>query len=204
MARMQGVGEGRPLPVLPALAGLVELRTGTACAVTETGLAMALMAGPAQAGEWAAVVGVPDFGLEAAAQMGIDLTRTIVVPEPGEHWLSVTAGLVDVTGVVLVRPPGPVSEYQAGRLAARLRQKDAVLIALGTWPRCALRLAARESMWLGLGQGHGHLRGRVVRVVVTTSAAPPRTASLLLPGPKQEVVRVDEADRDAVLVSRAG
>ena len=53
---------------------------------------MSLMAGPSQAGEWTAVVGVPEFGFDAALAFGVDLGRCIVVPEPGEHWLSVTAG----------------------------------------------------------------------------------------------------------------
>lgn len=205
MHRLEGLAGGRALPILPALEGLLELRTGTVCGVSETALAMALLAGPSRAGEWAAVVGMPDFGLEAAAQVGIDLTRTIVVPDPGEHWLSVTAGLVDVASVVLVQPPGPVTEHQAIRLAARLRQRDAALLALGAWPRCVVRLTAREPVWLGLGQGHGHLRGRVLRVRVTTNAAPPREASLLLPGPGQEIVRVDGDDRvEAPIVAWAG
>ena len=67
-------------------------------------LAMALVAGPSQAGEWIAMVGAPDFGLEAAAGFGIDLERTVVVPRPGEHWLSVAAGLLEVAGVVMVKP----------------------------------------------------------------------------------------------------
>ena len=64
-------------------------------------------------------------GFDAALAFGVDLGRCIVVPEPGEHWLSVTAGLVEVTSLVLVRPPVAVSEQQAARMLARLRQKDA-------------------------------------------------------------------------------
>ena len=78
---------------------------------------MALLAGPSQAGEWSAVVGVPDLGLEAAAAYGLDLDRTVVVPRPGEHWLSVTAGLLEVGRWSLVRPYARVSEHQAERLA---------------------------------------------------------------------------------------
>ena len=56
-------------------------------------LALALMAGPSRAGSWCAVVGVTDFGVEAASALGVDLARTVVVPEPGEQWLEVTAAL---------------------------------------------------------------------------------------------------------------
>ncbi|MFP5282525.1 MAG: hypothetical protein ACLGIF_03640 [Actinomycetes bacterium] len=203
--RMEGAATSRALPLLPALSGLLELRTGSACSVEGAAVALALLAGPSRAGEWSAVVGVPELGLEAATGFGIDLSRTIVVPDPGEHWLSVTAGLVDVASVVLVRPPTAVSEQQASRIGARLRVKDAALIAWGRWPRAAVRLSAHESTWLGLGRGHGCLRGRRVRVTVTTNSAPPREATLLLTGPQQEVVRLG-AEEAAVAspVVRAG
>ena len=80
----------------------------------------------------------------------------------------------------------------------------------GSWARCAVRLGARESTWLGLGEGHGHLRGRVLRVAVSRPAAPVREATLLLPGPEQEVVCVGQRDDTArsgvgrTLLSRAG
>ena len=100
---------------LPGLAGVLQLKTGGAYAVDSPSLAMALMAGPSQAGEWSAVVGMPDFGLEAAAAYGLDLDRTVVVPDPGEHWLSVTAGLLEVATLVLVRPSaGSASSRPSG------------------------------------------------------------------------------------------
>ena len=185
--RMQGTTTARTLPILPALAGLIELRTGLAYAVDSLGLVMALMAGPSRAGEWSAVVGAPDFGFDAAVGFGVDLERTVVVPDPGEHWMSVTAGLVDVASVVVVRPPAPVTEHQAERLRARLRQKDALLICWGDWPRCEVRLSVQQSRWQGLGQGHGHLRGRRALVSVSRSGAPVRQVGMWLPGTDQEV-----------------
>ena len=143
--RMQGTSVRRRPGSLPGLAGLVQLRTGGTYAVDSPSLALALMAGPSQAGEWGAVVGVADLGLESAAEFGLDLERTVVVPRPGEHWLSVTAGLIEVASLVLVRPPVPPTEQQAERLRARLRQKDAALIALGDWPRSRGAAAASPS-----------------------------------------------------------
>lgn len=188
--QMEGLAARRSLPLLPALAELADLRTGTTCEVSGVALAMALLAGPSRAGEWIAVVGVPDFGLEAAAAFGIDLGRTIVVPDPDEHWLSVTAGLIEVTGAVLVRPPGAVTESQAARLGARLRRCDAALLSLGPWPRGHLRLSAHDPVWSGVRRGSGHLTGCRVTVSVAAPGAPPRKASLLLPGPAHEVVRL--------------
>jgi hypothetical protein len=150
------------------------------------------MAGPSQAGEWSAVVGAPEFGLEAAADFGLALERTIVVPAPGEHWLSVTAGLADVVSVVLVKPSSPVTEHQAERLRSRLRQKDAALICWGRWPRCDAEVSISASSWSGLGQGHGHLQGREVEVSVRRGGAPVRRTALWLPGVDRRVSVRDE------------
>lgn len=185
--RMQGAGVTRTLDSLPALREVIRLKTGGAYAVDSPSLAMALMAGPSLAGEWSAVVGVPEFGLEAAAGFGLALERTIVVPHPGEHWLSVTAGLADVVSVVLVKPSGPVTESQAERLRSRLRQKDAALLCWGGWPRCDAEVVVSASSWTGLGQGHGHLRGRTVEVSVRRGGAPARRTTLWLPGTDQQV-----------------
>jgi hypothetical protein len=189
--RMQGTGVSRTLESLPGLAGVLRLKTGGAYAVDSPALAMALLAGPSQAGEWTAVVGVPDFGLEAAAAYGLDLDRTVVVPRPGEHWLSVTAGLVEAVSAVLVSPYAAVSAAQAERLRSRLRQKDAALICLGDWPRADATLRVTGSTWFGLGQGYGHLTGHQVEVAVNSGGAP-RAVSLWLPAPDQTVTVIEE------------
>jgi hypothetical protein len=149
-----------------------------------------LVAGPSQAGEWIAFVGVPDLGLEAAAQFGIDLDRTVAVPRPGELWLSVTAGLLDVATVVVVKPPVPVSAQQAERLKSRLRMKDAALVCWGEWPRSDATLTITESSWLGLGYGHGRLTARRV-VVSVRQGGPVRHVPLWLPDPDQQVAERD-------------
>ena len=159
--RMQGSAISRTLESVPGLSGVIQLRTGEAYAVDSPSLAMALVAGPSQAGEWIGIVGAPDLGLEAAAGFGIDLERTVVVPRPGELWLSVAAGLLDVASVVIVKPPIPASAQQAGnRLKSRLRMKDAALVCWGEWPRSDATLAVTESSWHGLGRGHGRLTAR--------------------------------------------
>jgi len=177
--RMQGGATSRRLP---GLTTDLDLATGAAYATDSAGLALALLAGPSAAGEWVGVVGAPDLGYEAAAALGVDLERTIVVPHPGEHWLSVVAALVDVASVVLVRPTVPVTEHPAERMRARLRTKDAALVCWGEWPRCAARYRVRESVWSGLGRGHGHLTGRRMVVEVGRAGSPRQTFGLELPG----------------------
>jgi hypothetical protein len=181
MARMQDGVPRMALETHPALAGLVQLRAGGSYSVDSASLAMALAAGPSRAGGWCAVVGVTDFGAEAATALGIDLSRTVLVPEPGEQWLDVTAALVDVATVVVVRPAGRVAEHVAEKLGARLRKRSAVLVAWGDWPRCEVRLTTRDPAWSGVGEGHGHLRARRLVVEARRGSGPPRRGALWFP-----------------------
>src|SRR5918993_1039501 len=90
------------------------LREGTVVTVERsTTLLMALLAGPSASGRWVAVVGLPDFGVEAAARFGIALDRLVLVPDPRRQWLTVVAALADVIPVVAVRPAGPGAPAQA-------------------------------------------------------------------------------------------
>lgn len=185
MRRLERPTPGVELAQAPSVRALPALRGGTSVEVGDLGLAMALLAGPTAAGDWCAVVGTPDFGAEAAAGVGVDLARVVLVPEPGEHWLEVVAALVDVVPLVLLRPPSAVTDGTAARVAARLRRRDAVLLLHdepGRWPRCELRLRATRSSWSGLGPGHGRLRSRDLEVQVREGARPPRTVLLRLAG----------------------
>jgi hypothetical protein len=187
IGRLQGrPGEAaRPLDTHPALAGIVQLRAGGTYQVAPeyggAGLALALLAGPSAVGGWGAVVGVPDFGAEAAAGLGVRLDRTVLVPDPGELWLETVAALVDVVTIVVVRPSGRVGEAQASKLAARLRTREAALVSLGPWPRADVRLAVETPRWSGAGRGEGHLRARHVTVVVQRGTAPARRTDLWFP-----------------------
>jgi hypothetical protein len=197
----------RELPTNPALAELLPggaLAAGSAYSVVgSTTLALSLLQGPSAAGAWCAVVGVPDLGVEAAAGLGIDLDRLVLVPHPGQHWLTVASALVDVVSVLLVRPQvrqgsdgqrGQVriSDGMASKLASRLRQREAVLVSLGDWPGAEARLTVTDSSWTGLGSGFGHLGGRQVTVGSTASRWQGRTRSrrLWMPGPDQTVSSV--------------
>ena len=194
--RIRGMQDGVPqVPIAthPALADLVQLRTGGSYQVDSAALALALLAAPSQAGAWAAVVGADDVGVEAAAEMGVDLRRTVLVPDPGEHWLEVTAALVDVVTVVLLRPPAGVSERVASRISARLRKRSAALVSWGPWPGAEVALSVRASSWSGVTHGHGRLRSRRVVLDVRRGSAPPRRAELWLPAPDAPIVRVADA-----------
>ena len=170
-----------PLPVLPALTGLVSVRAGGSYGVDSASLALALAAGASRAGEWVGFTGWPDFGAEAAADLGVDLARTVLVPETGDHWLEVTAALVDVLRVVVLRPPARVDARSAGVLDARLRKRSSVLVVWGDWPRCEARLSLEEARWVGPDHGLGRLRTRQARIAVHRGTAPPVWADVAFP-----------------------
>src|SRR5215203_6033889 len=151
----------RPLPVLPALEPLFAtggLRRGSAVAVRgSASLLLALLAGPSRRGAWCAVVGMPGLGLGAAAEAGIALERLALVPDPGRDWTAVAAALLDAMEVVVVAPRGQVPDGEVRRLAARARQRGAVLVPYGAvrWPGAELRLSLAAGIWEGLGDGSG-------------------------------------------------
>jgi hypothetical protein len=162
----------RTVPTDPAVAPLLPggaLRSGVAYAAPGSlALAMLLLAGPSAAGAWCGVVGIPEFGAEAAAELGIALERLVLVPSPGEHWLTVAAQLTEVLPIVLLRPPATgASPAETARLASRLRQRDATLLVAGPWAGAEATLETEGSSWTGIGAGWGYLAARELDVVVT-------------------------------------
>jgi len=190
--QMQGRPAAQPVATHPAFAGLLQLQTGSSYSVGSASLAMALMAGPSADGAWCGIVGSAELGFEAATAAGVELRRTILVPDPGESWLEVTAALIDVLGVVVLRTSAAVSAGDVSRIGARLRQRGAILICWGDWPRCEARVTMRDIEWDGVGRGHGHLQARQVTVDVRKGTAPARSARLWLPGADLAIRRVEE------------
>jgi hypothetical protein len=212
----------RVLPVLPALAGLVPggLRRGTTVVVTTstvttstvttstrpdgagmpqgaTSLALSLAAAASLTGSWCAVVGVPDLGLTAAAELGLVLSRVALVPSPPPaQWVTVVSALLDAVDLVIARPPAHLRTGDARRLSTRARERESVLVPLLTLPShqgrgrpwsdgADIRLAVTAGRWEGPGAGDGRLVGR--RLEVTGggrgAAAQTRQTILWLPAP---------------------
>ena len=187
------------LPVAGPLTGLLPwggLRRGSTVSVHgSTALLLALVAEASRAGSWCALVGLPGVGLAAADEAGLDLGRTALVPRPGPRPASVVATLVDGLDVVVL---GGASAWRAGdrqRLAARVRQKGAVLIPVGAWPGADAELHATGGTWSGLlGDGAGRLRSRQVHLrCAARGRARDRTEDVLLPGPDGRVGGVVDA-----------
>jgi len=200
LVRPVSLARERTLPVLPALEDLLPeggLRRGSTVAVSgATSLALALLAGPSQAGSWCAAVGLPSLGLVAAAEVGIALERFPLVARPGEEWSAVVAALVDAVDAVLVCLPRHVRNGDARRLVAKARDRGAVLVTTGGSFMADVRLSVAASTWEGLGRGHGRLRARRMEVVASGrgAAARERRVSLWLPSPEGGVEPTDHAN----------
>lgn len=181
------------LPTPPALADLLPgggIRAGSAYALApSSALLLSLLAPPTRAGSWCAAVGMPELGAEAAEGLGVVLDRMVLVPDPGPRWLAVVATLAEVMTIVAVRPAGRVSDAEAARLLARLRDRGAALLVQGAWPQAEASLEIADPHWSGLGSGHGYLAAREVTVTVQARRSPiPRRARMLLPDPEGALV----------------
>ncbi len=132
-------------------------------------------------------VALPDLGVLAAAEAGIVLERLVLVPAPGaQRWGAAIAALLDAVDVVMAGCPGRPRAAEARGLAARARERGAVLVPVGGgWPAPPdLAMTVVAARWEGLGQGAGHLVRRRVEVVAggRGAAARARRAVLWLPG----------------------
>ena len=205
--RLDVPGGRQPFPVVEPLAPLLPgggLRRGSVVAVHGSmALLLALLAAATAQGAWAAVVGIGDLGLLAAAEAGVVVQRLALVPRPGSDPAPVAAALLDGVGLVALAGVDRVSPGARRSLAARARQRGSVLLPLGRWPGAEVELDCRAEAWYGAAAGYGRLRGRdvVVRAVGRGAAARPRTARLLLPGPDGVVA---QAPTDLTVGIRAG
>src|SRR5205807_620691 len=75
------------------------LTRGSVVTVPGSGLlSLALAAGASADGAWCVVAGIPEAGLVAAAGLGLDPDRTLLVPDLGSAWPQVVASLLDGRG----------------------------------------------------------------------------------------------------------
>ena len=147
-----------------------------------TSIMLALLAEASRAGAWCAVVGVPELGLQAAAEMGVALDRLALVPHPSSQWTDVVAALIDGFDIVATTT-GQIDTRSATRLSARARQRGCVLVPVGSWDTPDLVLEPVQAMWLGIGPGHGRLKCRHLTVAAQGrgAAARPKQVDVWLP-----------------------
>lgn len=188
IGRMQRRRSDDPvLPLDPALAPLLPgqgLQTGVVYSVSPSpSLLFALMSAVSRRGSWCAAVGMPTLGLEAAAASGIDLSRLILVPHPGERWLAVVSALAEVVPLIAMNPGSQVRDAEASRLSARLRDRGCTLLTTSSWPQSEGLISLHDPHWEGVGDGWGLLSDRTVTVTAQTRQTPrPQSLRLRLPG----------------------
>lgn len=202
MSRVYGDSVPSVLPVLSALrpvfpeggprAGTV-LRLDTVPHLGGGALGLALAAGATAGDGWCAVVGMPEFGVLAATGMGADPDRLLLVADPGRQWPEVVAALADGVRFILLRPAERPAPALARRLNAVIRRHGCVLAVSGgcAWEGAALTLRVSDGEWTGLGDGHGHLRGRRARVSAYGRGGGERSAWVWLPGPDGAVTSAE-------------
>src|SRR5690606_35033293 len=122
----------------------------------------ALLAAPSQKGSWCAIVGMPTIGVEAMNDLGVELDRLILVPDPGPRWLTVATALSEVIPIIAVHPRSRVSDADIARLNARLRDRGCTLLVAASWPQAEATIRVEDTQWHGLGSGWGLLSERTV------------------------------------------
>jgi hypothetical protein len=208
LAPVVGERRVRVLPVRPELASLFPwggLRRGSTVSVRgSTTLLLTLLSEATVDGSWAGVVGMPGLGVVAAAELGVELERLVLVPEPGNQLTAVVAALLDGLDLVVLGP-WALSDSVARRLSARARHRGAVLISFGPWPAADLELTCERMHWSGLGQGSGALRNR--ELVASTRgrglAARPARATLQLDDTPRSVPNLFPVEEPARIFGRA-
>jgi hypothetical protein len=184
------------------------LRRGSSITVTagdsggSISLAMALVSAASSTGSWGALVGTGEPGALAINQLGIDLNRWALIPDPGSNWAETVAKLLDDIDLVVLQPPLNVRPLLARRLVNRTRERRSILIVVrphrehkqasqrSWWPEPAdAHLHIEETHWEGADRGTGYLRRRRMTVVASGRRAATRQVSvdLWLPTPAGSV-----------------
>ena len=108
-------------------------------------LPVSMVAAVTAAGGNAAIVGQSDIGLLAAVEMGADLSRLAVIPDPGTDPVEVAAVLLDGMDLIVLALGGrSVPMTRARAVVARAQQKGCTLLVTdGDWQGASIRLKAR-------------------------------------------------------------
>lgn len=150
-------------------------------------LALSLVARPAQDGAWLAVIGLPDLGVEAAAELGVPLERLVLIAggDSPAQWAERVAAAADGFELIVTSPPRG-AERVGRQVRQRVQARGAVLVTVGPAATFGgdVELRASAGTWEGLGHGYGCLLGRRLTVTSSGRRVPrPRTAAVWLPGP---------------------
>lgn len=201
----------RTVPVHSVLApvvgsGLVRGQTVVCAGPASMSCAIALLVAPTQHGSWAAVVGVPAFGVLAAADMGVALERIVFVDDPhrvGVDPANVLGALVDGFDLVVTSADflSSLTPSLVRRFTTRVQSRGAVCIVVDhtRLVTADLRVDTDVHTWSGIGDGHGRLCARRVSVGVDgrrhrqSRGDRPTRRDVWLPGPSGRIEEIELA-----------
>jgi hypothetical protein len=202
----------RTIPVEPALsqlfhdAGLQRGHVVGCSGVAARTAALALAARAVSDGSWLAVVGIDDFGIEAATELGIPAERVVAIAATtSQEWAERTAAAADGFELILTALPAG-AERAIRKIRQRIQARGSVLIVVPRGPETRgvtgadVEITTTDGEWFGIGAGHGHLVARRVAVRSSGRRVPrPVTVDCWLPGPDG---RVDVVQTGRVTLAR--
>ena len=169
----------RTLPVAESLVSVVPsgvLQRGSSVAVHGVGatsFGLAVVGQAIRDGSFLAIVAPASFSLAACLDFDVPLRRVVQFVFPDsinpQQWAQSVAAIVEGFDVIMLADRRRVGSSHARQLTARNRERGSVLVRISgpAWPDAAdLRFDVGSPTWSGLGQGHGHLQRRQVRVQV--------------------------------------
>jgi hypothetical protein len=165
-----------PMPEVLAESLPTSLPRGTVAVLSGArSLPLSMVAAVTAEGGHAAIIGQPDVGLLAAVEMGADLSRIALIPEPGADPVEVAAVLMDGMDLVVLGLGGrSVPATRARAVVARARQRGCTLLVTnGDWQGASARLEARVCGYEVTGAGDSEPVpgcGRISRVRLTMRA----------------------------------
>lgn len=173
------------LVALPGLADVLPaggIERGSVTSVTGASLLIGLLAQATAQGGYAAVVGQRGLGLLAAVEMGADLSRIALVPDPGADRVGVAAVLLDGMDLVVLDLDGAsVPPSRSRAVVARARSRGVALVVTGgEWEGADVRIDSQVGGYEGLGAGHGRVRGMHLDVRARGRSFPTRGTRLAL------------------------
>ncbi|MCG7309162.1 hypothetical protein [Brachybacterium sp. ACRRE] len=191
-AGMQAADDHSRAPLPPPLAPLTpygSLRAGSTVAIDgscSVSLMLAMAAAAAGEDGWCALAGMPDLGLRAARDAGLDLERLAIAPATAVEGMpqlpQVLSALVDGVGVLVLGPRLRLTASLWRSLTDRARAQDTLVLAAAPVARADLHLRAEAESWEGLGRGTGRLRRRTLRVSAAGRGIPEgRAVDVVLP-----------------------
>ncbi|MGV0362831.1 hypothetical protein ACUY2X_12225 [Corynebacterium minutissimum] len=152
-------------------------KQATACAACAA-LVVELVSHVSAAGGHVGIVGWPDLLLAQVAEEG-DVSRVIVVPDPGAEPWAVTGVLCEGLDLVVHKGLGELSPTRARPVLAKVRGGQAALLTVGVrLPGTVTEIDADVVAVRGVGRGSGRIRGVDIEVRVASKSARPRRGVL--------------------------